>query len=286
MNKKVYITLLSTENYLKGVLVLNKSLKKTKARYPLFVLVSPGISEKTVSILSSFEIETIRMTESVALDYGQHNQSAAYSHWNNTFDKLYLFNLTQFEKLVYIDSDMLVLENIDELFEREHMSAVSAGSKYPGNEAWIGNLNSGILVIRPDKKNYAELTALIPVVAALNVEKFGDQDIIKEYIKGRWTEDLWLDHKYNMFNVFLNWHIKNENYKIKYFSLNPFSKNKTNVKIIHFIELPKPWMREIGRMEAFKMHLKTLIYALMGREIGERIVKGIYISYLREFSKL
>ena len=93
MNKEVYITLLSTNNYLKGVLVLNKSLKKTNTKYPLVVLVSPGISEKTVNILSSFKIETIRMTESITLDLSKNNQSAAYSHWNNTFDKLYLFRL-------------------------------------------------------------------------------------------------------------------------------------------------------------------------------------------------
>ena len=45
--KEAYLTLLSTEDYLKGVLVLYKSLMATKTQYPFIVLLSQRINENT-----------------------------------------------------------------------------------------------------------------------------------------------------------------------------------------------------------------------------------------------
>ena len=38
------------------------------------------------------------------------------AHWNNCFDKLLIFGMTEFDKLIFLDSDMYIIENIDHLF--------------------------------------------------------------------------------------------------------------------------------------------------------------------------
>ena len=38
---------------------------------------------------------------------------AGNGHWGYTFDKIHLFGLHEFSKLVYVDSDMIVRANMD-----------------------------------------------------------------------------------------------------------------------------------------------------------------------------
>jgi hypothetical protein len=45
-NKYSFISILSTDDYLAGLIVLFSSLKKTKSKYPFIVLLTSNISEK------------------------------------------------------------------------------------------------------------------------------------------------------------------------------------------------------------------------------------------------
>jgi hypothetical protein len=58
MNNYAYISLLSSENYLKGILTLNYSLKLTNTKYPLVVLITENVAENK-KILKIFEQEQI-----------------------------------------------------------------------------------------------------------------------------------------------------------------------------------------------------------------------------------
>lgn len=240
---KTFITLLSTENYLKGVLVLYTSLQETKTKYPFTVLLSSRISVNTENILRNYGMKTLRIDAPLYIENREGINQAGPTHWNYTFEKLHVFNLTQFEKMVFLDSDMLVLENIDELFEYEHMSAVGpAGGRYPGNELYNG-LNSGLLVIEPNHKDFKNLINLIPTVTT-RLKNCGDQDVIIEYFIEEWRKrkELHLDDKYNMIFPYIDYYVENLNYTFKKEgSLN-------NIKIIHFIGTEKPWMQSHGIM--------------------------------------
>lgn len=61
---KAYITLLSSKNYLQGVLVLHRSLKATGARYPLYCVLSVSINEETEQILEREGIRCVRLLHS------------------------------------------------------------------------------------------------------------------------------------------------------------------------------------------------------------------------------
>ncbi|XP_055785903.1 glycogenin-1-like isoform X2 [Salvelinus fontinalis] len=64
-----------------------------------------------------------------------------------TFTKLHCWTLTHYTKCVFMDADTLVLSNIDELFEREELSAAPD----PG---WPDCFNSGVFVFEPSNETY------------------------------------------------------------------------------------------------------------------------------------
>lgn len=208
---KVFTTLLSDESYLDGVLVLNRALTAVKSRYPLYCVVSSNIRDDLEKSLYAEGVKTIRLKKQITTPKSISNDYC-YAHWNKTFDKLQIWGLTQFEKIVFLDSDLLVIHNVDSLFDRAPFSGVCAGKSYPGNEDWRG-INSGVMVIKPDKNVEASLIGLIPLVAQ-EYERIGrlmgDQDIIQWYLTDKWNEksSLQIDEGYNIFADFLDYYIK------------------------------------------------------------------------------
>ena len=118
-----YITMINTDSYLNGALCLFESLRKVKSKYPFSILITSGVSKQAESILKSQGINVIRTNKRVDVPQYILDKNINYSmpHWNNSFDKLLIFEMVQFEKLIFLDSDMYIIENIDYLFEKSHI---------------------------------------------------------------------------------------------------------------------------------------------------------------------
>lgn len=228
-SKQTYITLLSTDDFLMGVLMLNWSLKHVHAKFPLFVLCSDIISDSSKAILNQYKIPYLQLASHIAFDEKGVNMDEEHEHWKHTFDKLYVWAQTQFEKVVYLDSDMQVVCNIDYLFNCPHMSAVRADQ---WNEPGIDKLNSGLMVIVP---NLAEFEGLCQIIrkGVVKLRIMGDQDIIRAYYPdwGRRME-LTLHSGLNvLYSEVSHGVIKKENVQ--------------PVSVIHYIGNRKPWMVSI-----------------------------------------
>jgi alpha-N-acetylglucosamine transferase len=107
-----------------GALVLAQSLKATQTPYPLVVLYSPDhITQQSVTALqSSFDqVIPIQPIQSQNID---NLELLGRPDLIDTFSKLYVWNLIQFQKVVFLDADILVLQNVDELMQQEELSAV------------------------------------------------------------------------------------------------------------------------------------------------------------------
>lgn len=233
-----FVTLLSTESYVPGVLALNESLRRFQSKFPLLVMVSNGIQASTKDLLKKSDMHVVTCSDSINIPAEIKNKS---DHWSNTFDKICIFGLTDYSKLVYVDSDMIILRNIDELFDKPHMSAVSAGKfLYPD---WT-RLNSGIMVIEPEQalpeKIMKTLEKSISEVVALGGKALGDQDLINAYY-AEWPSatELHLDEGYNIFLSHLDAYIDKNSYALPDENL-PLKKP---VSIVHFVGKDKPWMR-------------------------------------------
>jgi hypothetical protein len=133
-----------------------------KTTFRLYVVVGSEVGDPPRRTLSR---AGIRMINSGSIDIPDEirraNASSDYhKHWAGVFDKLLVFSLCEFRKIVFIDSDVLVLRNIDELFDKPHMSAVIADIG-PGREQVV-DLNAGLMVLEPEPDLTDRLAAALP----------------------------------------------------------------------------------------------------------------------------
>lgn len=253
---RAYITLLSNDRYLPGVLGLKNALTKLNAKYPLVCALSVGVPKDCEDILNRNGIDTIRFT-STALKTDL-SSVGSFAHWDFTFDKLKIWELDQYETLVFLDSDMLILKNLDHLFGMKHFTSVCAGKSVPGHEHYTG-LNSGLIVVKPDKKIAEELCNLANDITLKRTDRsqfIGDQDILHAYLPN-WDDDsvLHLDESYNVFADDLGYYIDTLGYSLD-------SKSSKSLYVVHFIGRCKPWMKHSlkDNLWLIKMCLKDRHY--------------------------
>lgn len=114
--KRVWTTLITNTKYLSGLLTLEYSLKKAGSRYPLVALYTDTFPEEGHEALKRRGILSKKieyLLPSVPKEYA--NDPRFYDCWS----KLAPFSLTEYDRVVQLDSDMLVLKNMDELMEME-----------------------------------------------------------------------------------------------------------------------------------------------------------------------
>uniref|UniRef100_A0A8B9JWB2 glycogenin glucosyltransferase n=1 Tax=Astyanax mexicanus TaxID=7994 RepID=A0A8B9JWB2_ASTMX len=144
-----FVTLATNDNYAKGAMVLGKSLRNHKTSKNLVVLIGPHVSEPSRAVLRRIYDE-VRLVD--VLDSGDtaHLAMMKRPDLGVTFTKLNCWTLTHYSKCVFMDADTLVVSNIDELFDREELSAAPD----PG---WPDCFNSGVFVFRPSNETYGKL---------------------------------------------------------------------------------------------------------------------------------
>lgn len=209
MGKRAYVSLLSSNEYLNGVLVLNQSLKNVNSEYELILVINDELNLDTLCELKVRKIKTIQFDK---IEYPRstiermEKNGWINSNLYNTADKLRIFSLTEYEKLVYLDADLLILKNIDYLFDYPNGCAViDAGAVYDCQPNLFGlkedrnyyhNFNSGLLVIEPKEESFNKLYKIM-----FDTQGY-DQEIIRKY----W--DFWLEdtskHLPQSLNVFVN----------------------------------------------------------------------------------
>jgi glycogenin glucosyltransferase len=230
-----YVTFLSTDDYLDGALVLNASLKRVGSKFGLLALLVGNVSPESEALLNAFGIKTKRVAGKINVpeEVLQANVKQNLRYWNNVFEKLFIFDLTEFDKIVYIDSDMLVLRNIDTLFDSPNMSAVAAGRNFPGNEDWI-DLNAGLMVVEPQAGLWQEIVDVLPEACKTGA-LVSDQTLLHQYYKD-WprAKALHLDEGYNIFADMLDYYAEHLGYRLT---------GKKKIAIVHFIGEIKPWHR-------------------------------------------
>ncbi len=114
--KKVWTTLITNTKYLSGLLTLDYSLKKTGSSYPLVALYTDTFPVEGLEALKRRNIPAKHipyLLPSVPKEYA--NDPRFYDCWS----KLTPFSLVEYERVVQLDSDMMVLKNMDELMELE-----------------------------------------------------------------------------------------------------------------------------------------------------------------------
>ncbi|KAL4937464.1 hypothetical protein BDV06DRAFT_215860 [Aspergillus oleicola] len=116
IGKKIWTTLITNTTYLPGLLTLAYSLRRVKSAYPLLILYTDSFPLEGHLALDVCGIPKKRvpyLLPSLPKDFV--NDARFYDCWS----KLTPFSMTEFERVVQLDCDMLVLKNMDELMDLE-----------------------------------------------------------------------------------------------------------------------------------------------------------------------
>ncbi|KAG9457926.1 hypothetical protein H6P81_002434 [Aristolochia fimbriata] len=135
--REAYVTLLhSSEAYVCGAIALARSIIQTNSTKDLLLLADDSITGKSLRALSSAGWK-IRRIDRIRSPFAKRK---AYNEWN--YSKLRIWQLTDYDKVIFVDADFLVLENLDGFFASPELSAA-------GNDKFI--FNSGIMLVEPSE---------------------------------------------------------------------------------------------------------------------------------------
>jgi lipopolysaccharide biosynthesis glycosyltransferase len=108
------------DTYVPGAIVVAHSIRKTKTKNDIVCMITHDVSAKCVKQLN-IVFDSVIQVEYITADtktlrnkkiesiYGSW-KSVAYTKWN-------LLNMTQYKKVMFMDADLVIIENIDSLFE-------------------------------------------------------------------------------------------------------------------------------------------------------------------------
>ncbi|KAI0484465.1 nucleotide-diphospho-sugar transferase [Xylariaceae sp. FL0804] len=251
----IWTTLLTNRAYFGGLLVLHHSLRRVGSRYALKVIVTRDVEADT-EFMRAFEVAGI---PTIVVD-GIEPKPRDGKPIRGTWEKLAAFGFTEYERVTILDSDQVILKNIDDMMTVElpdgwiasthactcnprklaHYSKdwipencaytaanVTTGRTPPLADSSPANhhlLNSGTVVLRPSR---AQLDALVAALddPALDVPsmRFFDQDLLTEVYRGRWLP---LPYWYNALKPMRSCHAA--------------LWRDEDVRVLHYI-LDKPW---------------------------------------------
>jgi len=219
-SQEAYVSLTTNDQYGAGAYVLGKSLKKTGTQRRLVLLVTSGVSEGFRKKLSSVWDELIEVSELDSMDKAN-LVLLKRPELGCTFSKLRAWTLTQFKKCVFLDADTLVVQNVDDLFQREELSASP-------DIGWPDNFNTGVFVFVPSMKTYE---ALLRHAEQHGSYDGGDQGLLNDFFSSWATKDIstHLPFTYNMVS------------NVCYSYAPAYRRYGSDVKIIHFLGSVKPW---------------------------------------------
>uniref|UniRef100_A0A3Q0S5Q1 glycogenin glucosyltransferase n=1 Tax=Amphilophus citrinellus TaxID=61819 RepID=A0A3Q0S5Q1_AMPCI len=144
-----FVTLATTDSYCMGATVVARSLRRHGTTRHIVVMITPNISEQSRLALKNV-FDDVIVVDVMDSEDSLHLSLLGRPELGITFTKIHCWTLTQYSKCVFLDADTLVLCNVDELFERDELSAAPD----PG---WPDCFNSGVFVFRPSLHTHTRL---------------------------------------------------------------------------------------------------------------------------------
>ena len=137
------------------------------------------------------------------------------------FSKINLWSLTQYRKIIYIDSDVVALRAPEELFDIKEPFAAAP------DVGWPDAFNTGVMVLSPNKGEYL---ALRGIAEAGDSFDGADQGLLNQYYEHRpWKR---ISFTYNT--------TPSANYQYE----PAYRYYKRDIAMVHFIGSQKPWQQE------------------------------------------
>ncbi|KAG8534101.1 uncharacterized protein KY384_000945 [Bacidia gigantensis] len=220
---EAYCTLLLSDEYLPGAMVLAHSLRDQGTKKQLAILITlDSISASTIDELKTTFDHIIPVDRIINRSPGN-LYLMGRPDLSSTFTKIALWRQTQFSHIVYIDADAVALRAPDELFRLPHNLAAVP------DIGWPDCFNSGILSLKPNMGDYYALLAL----AQRGISFDGaDQGLLNVHFPN-WER---LSFAYNC--------TPSGNYQYA----PAYRHFQSTISLVHYIGIGKPWKEGRDRM--------------------------------------
>jgi hypothetical protein len=177
----------------KEIIALGKELKDVNSTYPLVVITNVELLLENSSELATHGIQLHKLEDDAWL----RRHCTMKEQNKNHFQKLMIFGMTEFDKLIWLDADVHVKKNVDHLFEEGDNEIITSQAD---DFDCTGQLHvtshgfcSGVMRFKPSKET---LQGLMRQQAKMD-QCWGDQAIIADYFK---SENKRLGKKFHHFN--------------------------------------------------------------------------------------
>ena len=177
------------------------------------------------------EIVNVKKTDHNLRNFHLPNAILSYA----TFFRYFIADEVQEDRVLYLDSDMIVHSKLDDLFTIDLQGYAIAAVQDFNHEGWLTTFNAGMLLI--DAKKWREKNStqsLLELTAQHHEHVYGDQGVLNMYFGDQW---LHLDKEYNFMvglDQFLHLSGNKEWYQSDYYG-------NYEPKIIHYTSESKPW---------------------------------------------
>lgn len=135
-----YVTLVMCgDEYAIGAAVLGWSLRKFGVQHELIVMVTPDVSIKTRKLLMKIfdRVETVKYIQSMTQSTLRGHEYRQEKEWMKfCLTKGNMMKFIEYDKIVWMDADMLALANLDEIFELSTPAGICTSIR--DDERWHG----------------------------------------------------------------------------------------------------------------------------------------------------
>ncbi|CUI14171.1 glycosyltransferase family 8, putative [Bodo saltans] len=154
-----YLLIISNEDFLDGALVLGVSLKMNCPRIAagtadLAIIITQGRVSRASQERLKKEAGFNKIFEVPSLA-----TRAPGAYWKDTFDKIYMFNLTMYQKIVFMDADMINIRSMDALFDKNYGDSTYVGAIGFRGGAEGPYFQTGMMVIQPTREMFDKIYA-------------------------------------------------------------------------------------------------------------------------------
>jgi len=153
--------------FISGVVTLGQSLIEAGSKLERIVMITPDVTPETrKSLLSRWnkviEVDYINCKFKTnpdaddMFDMKGEKWKTATTKWAPTCTKLAAWTLTSYDRIIFMDSDMIAVGNVDDaLYKYSNQSFLAAPETLPPD-----TLNSGFMVLNPSLKTFKKLLEL------------------------------------------------------------------------------------------------------------------------------
>jgi inositol 3-alpha-galactosyltransferase len=139
---RAWITLITSTSYIPGVLLLAHSLRKHNSQYPLLILYTSALNTATyTALLHESRLSNFHLLKVDTLAPPNASTNLIAERFRETWTKLRVFEMYGWDRLCWLDADMLVFKNVDAVFDTEMGTKSERGKWIAANHVCVCNLD-------------------------------------------------------------------------------------------------------------------------------------------------